>query len=109
MRKWMFAALASGIAVAGIAHADADDRKAAKAKDHEIARQAMLRHEVLPLARVLAFAERYQQGDVIEVEFKSKAGVLVYEVEILTRSGEVRELKLDARTGKLLANVPKGK
>jgi uncharacterized membrane protein YkoI len=109
MRKWILAVVAGSIALAGAAHADSDGHDARKAKDHEIARQAMLRHEVLPLKRVLALAEQYQQGDVIEVEFKSKSGRLVYEVEILTRSGVVRELKIDARSGKLLVNEPKGK
>ena len=101
--------LLAGVAQAGPDHHDGDTKQQRKENDHEMARRAMLRHEVLPLPRILALAARYQPGDVIEVEFKSKAGVLFYEVEALTPSGEVRELKIDARTGKLLSNQPKGK
>jgi uncharacterized membrane protein YkoI len=109
MRKQIVALLFGSLALASVAHAGTDTKKRQKEQDHEIARRAMLRHEVLPLSRVLALADKYQQGDEIEVEFKSKAGVLMYEVEILTPSGEVRELKIDARNGKLLSNLPKGK
>lgn len=109
MRKLLLALLFSSVAVASVAHAGGDNKKQQKQQDHEIARRAMLRHEVLPLTRVLALADKYQQGDEVEIEFKSKNGVLIYEVEILTPQGEVRELKIDARTGKLLSNLPKGK
>jgi uncharacterized membrane protein YkoI len=99
----------AGVAQAGPDHHDGDTKQQRKEEDHEVARRAMLRHEVLPLPRVLALAAKYQPGDVIEIEFKSKAGILLYEVEMLTPSGEVRELKIDARTGKRISNQPKGK
>ncbi|WP_182466731.1 PepSY domain-containing protein [Sphingomonas gilva] len=83
------------------------DKKAQKARDHDLARQAVLRGEVLPLARILSIAQRAAPGDVIEVELESKNGQLFYEVELLTRSGVIRKLSLDARTGALLRRRPK--
>ncbi|MES2291383.1 MAG: PepSY domain-containing protein [Pseudomonadota bacterium] len=80
-----------------------------KQRDHDIARQAVLRREVLPLPRILKLAGTYQPGDVIEIELKNKDGVILYDVDVLVSTGEVRDLKIDARTGKLLQNQPKGR
>ncbi len=78
-----------------------------KDRDHDAARQAVLRGEVLPLPRILTMAARYQRGEVIEIELEGKAQRLIYEVHVLTSDGLVRELLIDARTGKLIANQPK--
>lgn len=80
-----------------------------KQRDHDAARQAVLRREVLPLPRILRLVSTYQPGDVIEIELKNKGGILFYDVDVLIPSGEVRDLKIDARTGKLYSNQPKGK
>ena len=43
-------------------------------------------------------------GDVIEVELESdRKQALVYEIKILTRTGRVREVRIDARTGAVLS------
>ena len=39
---------------------------------------------------------------MLEAELEEEDGVLVYEVEILTTAGVVRELELDARDGRVL-------
>jgi len=83
------------------------DKRAAKARDHDSARQAVLRREVLPLPRILSIANASQRGDIIEIELETKQHVLVYDVHVLTGTGAVRELLIDARTGKLIANRPK--
>jgi uncharacterized membrane protein YkoI len=65
-------------------------------------RAALQRGEVLPLPKILAIAQEQVPGDVIEVELESKRGALVYEIKVLTQSGRVREIKIDARNGKVL-------
>ncbi|RZA10810.1 MAG: hypothetical protein EOP02_33630 [Proteobacteria bacterium] len=75
------------------------EEKAAKKRSQDEAIQAMRRGEILPLARILEIANRHVPGDVIEVEYK---GGPKYEIKILTASGKVREVELDARTGALL-------
>jgi uncharacterized membrane protein YkoI len=65
-------------------------------------RAALQRGEVLPLARILAIAQEKVPGDVIEVELENKRGALVYEIKVLTESGRVREIKIDARQGTIL-------
>ena len=42
------------------------------------------------------------QRDVIEVELERKNAALIYEIKVLTQTGRVREVKIDARTGSVL-------
>lgn len=74
-------------------------RKAAKRQAQQDALDAMRRGEILPLMRILAIANQHVAGDVIEVEYKAGPA---YEIKVLMPSGQVREVKLDARTGALL-------
>ena len=67
--------------------------------DQDLARQALQRGEVLPIARILELAAKHQPGDVIEVQLDERRGRLEYEIRVLTPQGRVRELRLDARTG----------
>ena len=46
--------------------------------------------------------QRYPDARLLDVELEREDGRLIYELEILTRSGQVRELELDARTGESL-------
>ena len=75
------------------------DEKALKKRAQEEAILAMRRGEILPLVRILEIANQHVAGDVIEVEYK---GGPKYEIKILTATGRVREVKLNARTGALL-------
>lgn len=75
------------------------DAKAAKKQAQEAAFAALRRGEILPLSQILEIATREVPGNIIEIEFK---GGPVYEVEILTPSGQIKKLRLDARTGQLL-------
>ena len=92
------AALALGITSS---LADEGDRRQ---REHDAIREALQRGEALPLVRILAIAQQAVPGDVIEVELErqGKQDVLVYEITILTASGRVREVKIDARTGAVL-------
>ena len=103
--RWWKAFLAGALcaAVLGVASVVADDdEKGRHEREHDEIRAALQRGEVLPLARILAIAQQQVPGDVIEVELESKRGALVYEIKVLTQSGRVREIKIDARNGKVL-------
>jgi uncharacterized membrane protein YkoI len=89
-------ALCAAVSIAG------DDDDARHAREHEEMRAALQRGEVLPLTKILAIAQEKVPGDVIEVELESKRGALVYEIKVLTQSGRVREVKIDARNGTVL-------
>ncbi|VVP65380.1 hypothetical protein PS918_00105 [Pseudomonas fluorescens] len=58
---------------------------------------------ILPLEQVLHNAlDRYPGAKLLEAELEEKHGLYMYEVELLTAEGVVRELDLDAATGRLL-------
>lgn len=70
--------------------------------DFEIARDAVERGEILPLARVLELLEQHHPGQVIEVELEFSHGTLVYEIELVTPDGRLIEVDLNAATGEIL-------
>ena len=70
--------------------------------DHVAAREALRRGEILPLARILAIVAARVPGDVIEVELERKDDRWRYEIKVLTSTGRVREVKLNARDGAIL-------
>ncbi|AMN45910.1 hypothetical protein ACG33_02045 [Steroidobacter denitrificans] len=75
----------------------------AKDKEHDVIHDALRRGEVLSLAKILTIAERHVPGEVIEVELEDgKRAALIYEIKILTPTGRIREIEIDARTGKVL-------
>jgi len=57
---------------------------------------------VLPLDQLLKAIPPHWQGRLIDAELERDDGLWVYELEILGRDGYVRELALDASTGKIL-------
>ena len=73
-----------------------------KKKDHEAARLALARHEVLPLTKILAIAEQRAPGEVLKVELEEDDGRMKYDLMILAKTGRVLELELDAKTGATL-------
>lgn len=70
--------------------------------DHDEAREAYEHGQTLSLSRILRLALRAVPGEVLEVELDRRHGRLVYEIEILARTGRVRKVILDARTGAVL-------
>jgi uncharacterized membrane protein YkoI len=71
--------------------------------DNDFARNALQRGEILPITRILPLVAQYLPGDVVEVRLESKGGRLQYEIKVLTQSGHIRDLVLDARTGGYVA------
>jgi len=84
---------ALGLALAPVA--------AAADGDHDRARGALERGEVLPLAQILAVAAAHAPGRVIEVELERDDGRWIYEVELLTAAGRLVEMEIDGATGRI--------
>ncbi|WP_460122365.1 PepSY domain-containing protein [Pseudomonas sp. S2_C03] len=58
---------------------------------------------ILPLEHLLQQAmDRYPGSKLLEAELEEKHDVYIYEVELLTTEGVVRELDVNASTGELL-------
>lgn len=100
-RTILLLALVAGGTVPGVV---AKDKEKDKEKQHDTIREALKRGEVLPLEKILAIAEQHVAGEIIEIELErsKEVTVLIYEIKILTPTGRVRELKIDARTGTVL-------
>jgi uncharacterized membrane protein YkoI len=103
MLKRILAAGAVLVAIAAavpMVPAVATDAKAArKAAEQQAIRDAVRRGQLLPLPRILAIAQHQVAGDVLKTELEQKSWGLQYEVKILTATGRVREVKLNARSG----------
>jgi len=70
--------------------------------DHDRAREALARGEILPLSKILAVVEREVGGRVIEIDFDRDDGRYVYDVEAVSSDGRLVELKIDAASGAVL-------
>ncbi|MDX5372998.1 MAG: PepSY domain-containing protein [Pseudomonadaceae bacterium] len=76
-----------------------------QARDLDQDEALRLRQEgvIRPLEELMAAAlGRYPGAELLEAELEEEDDVLVYEVELLTADGSVRELELDARDGRIL-------
>lgn len=64
-----------------------------------LSREGVIRpfEEILPIAQA-----RYPGSKLLEAELEKEHDNYVYEVELLTVEGVVRELELDARDGRIL-------
>lgn len=73
------------------------------AEDQARARAAVARGEALPVSRILEIAQREVPGQVMEVELEWDDDRLEYDVKVLTESGRVREIEIDAGDGRVLS------
>ncbi|TAN11336.1 MAG: peptidase [Burkholderiaceae bacterium] len=80
----------------------------AEPSDHELARQALERGDVLPLGTVLAKVEHDYQGQVLKIEFEHDDGRFIYEIRLLQPDGRIVKLKVDAVDGHVLSVKRKG-
>ena len=71
-------------------------------EDHDRARAALERGEILPLHAILEKIGRDYPGKVIEVELEREHGRWIYELRWLMRGGALVKLEIDARSGNVL-------
>ncbi len=97
MTRTRLALLALLLVLLPLAKGGADDDG-----DHERARQALERGEVLPLAEILERVRSQAPGEVIATEFEREDGRWVYELKLIDAGGRVVELEVDAVDGRIL-------
>lgn len=78
------------------------DQGRGRSGDHDDARRAVELRQALPLTRILEIAQGAVPGEIIEVELDHKHDRLIYEVDILTQTGRLRQVEIDAQTGAVL-------
>ena len=67
------------------------------------AREALRKGKVMPLTAILEIVAKRQPGTVIAVDLEPRPTGLIYEIDVITEDGRRRELRLDARSGEILA------
>lgn len=86
--------LAFAVAALALSPAAAEDCK----RNQDCALEAFQRGEIKPLSEVLAVARARLPGEVVKIELEREDGIWVYEIKILTASGRVREIEINAKT-----------
>ncbi|MBX3578325.1 MAG: PepSY domain-containing protein [Rhizobiaceae bacterium] len=70
--------------------------------DSERARQGALSGEYMPLADLMKVVKAAYPGQIVETELEERDGAVYYEIYVLQADGRVIEVKVDARTGRIL-------
>ncbi len=70
--------------------------------DYIEARRLLDSGEILPLEVILKNIRQIFPGKVLEVELEKEDQQIVYEIEILGDDGVIKEIYINAKTGKLL-------
>ncbi|MCF3630537.1 PepSY domain-containing protein [Thalassospiraceae bacterium LMO-SO8] len=103
-------ALLSAASVPALADGGGEHRDGYKRDDdHDRARRALERGEILPLTDILKRANKEYPGQLIEAELDDDHGGMVYELVIISAEGRVYKLYYDARTGELLKVKGRGR
>jgi len=97
-RRGILLALALSMAGAGIAYADGGRGE----RDHDEARRAVEEGHTRPLAEILDVLGDQLGGKVVGVEFEAEGNRYIYEFKVITPSGDLREVYVDAATGQIL-------
>lgn len=73
------------------------------ASDAEIARKALIEGRIRPLSEIIKLLEPQLPGmTILEVEIDVDDGRIVYEFDIIDSAGRLKEVEVDAATGKVL-------
>jgi uncharacterized membrane protein YkoI len=70
-------------------------------RDHDVARQAVERGEIKPLAEILQMVRDKLPGEIAGVKIERKGGRLIYELRIVGAQGRLLEVHVDAVTGEI--------
>jgi uncharacterized membrane protein YkoI len=77
--------------------------------DHDDARDAVRQQQVIPLVDIIPGILAEFDARLLEAEFESEHGIYVYELELITGSGRMIEVMVDAATGEILEVEQEGR
>jgi uncharacterized membrane protein YkoI len=101
----MLAGLAAALLIGGIgffAWESLDDRDGGHDEDESNTAVEATTGARIALEDALRIATSQVPGEVVKVEREREDGIEVIEIKVLAANGRVRELKLDARDGRVL-------
>ncbi len=103
-RRQFLLAVAALIGGGGAAYAD-DDNKGddeGDEDDHDRARRALEEGQARPLNEILVIVEDELGGRIVRVELERRRDRYIYEFRVITPSGELREVYVDAMSAEIL-------
>lgn len=69
--------------------------------DHEIAQRLVQEGRIRPLMEILEAVRDEVPGEILEIEFETESDTYIYKLKILSSSGKVHEVEVDAETGEI--------
>ncbi|WP_177213089.1 PepSY domain-containing protein [Celeribacter neptunius] len=72
-------------------------------EDHDFAREAFARGDIISLARILPELEAQFDARLIDAEIEREHGAILYEITLISDSGRLIEVEVDAETGDILS------
>ena len=78
-------------------------------EDHDDARDAVRQQQVIPLADIVPRILAEFDARLLEAEFEREHGSFVYELELITESGRMIEVMVDAATGEIIEAEQEGR
>lgn len=103
-RRAVLVALAGGaVLAAATAWADGGRGRRDGHDDHDAARNALERGEVLPLGDILDRVQGQLPGRILKVEFERDDGLWIYEFTVLRSDGRRVDVYVDAATAAILS------
>jgi len=72
--------------------------------DHDRALRALRAGQAMPLAEILESVQSQLDGDVIGVDFDLEGDRWVYEIKVISKTGGLSEVHVDALTAEVLKN-----
>src|SRR5262245_17162125 len=84
----------------GVADAMADNEE----RDHDLARKALLEGRIRPLTEITEVVRSKVPGEIlsVQIEVDDQKGRFVYEFDIITPAGKLKEVDIDAATATIL-------
>ena len=84
----------------GVADAAADDEQ----RDHDLARKALLEGRIRPLTEITDVVRSKVPGEIlsVQIDVDDQKRRFVYEFDIITPEGKLREVDVDAATATIL-------
>ena len=107
MERRRFLVIALSLLAAGPAWADGGGRRSRNDDDDDREEADRVLKDrssgkVKPLSEIIRIVEAEVPGRIVETEFDEKDGVPVYEFYVLQSGGRRREVKVDARDGRII-------
>lgn len=90
---WLALCTCVTLALPAVVHADDVDR----------VRELRISKSIMPLSRILSHVQKRYPGTLLKVELEEEKGQVIYEMELLGKDKVMRQLKIDAKTGKILS------